>query len=616
MPRYHRSVFALIALVFTSAARLIGASTSPAQTVEKWDTLTLSFRGPEATESGELNPFTDVGLSVKFIHDDVEYRIPGFYAADGNAAETGADTGNVWQVRFTPDRVGDWTWSAQMLSGPDAVLADDATAEYLEPHELEQSTGEFVVVPSAAEGRDFRAHGRLHVDTSTGYFVFQDSDRHWLKGGADSPENLLGYQDFDGSYRHSEEFREGENRPNESLHTYSPHVGDWRDGDPTWQSGKGKGLIGALNYLASTGMNAVYFLTLNIDGDGKDVWPYLNHTHRDRFDCSKLDQWEIVFQHMSRLGLLMHVVTQETENERLLDGGFTGRERRIYYRELIARFGHHLGLVWNLGEENGPANFSPHGQTTAQQKAMADYFKATDAYQHPVVVHTHSTAEGKTHIQGPLLKHPALDGVSFQVDEPERVHAETLYWKQRSRESGHPWLITMDEIGPWHTGAVPDADDPAHDSLRHHVLWGSLMAGAAGVEWYFGARYDHNDLSAEDWRSRANLWSQTRHALDFFRRLPFAHMTSADDLTDRPDDHILAYPDIVYALYLPDSADTNLNLGSTTHDFTVQWFDPVAGGDLRPGDTATIRGPGSVSIGRPPERSAPHQDWAVLIRRH
>jgi hypothetical protein len=57
-------------------------------------------------------------------------------------------------------------------------------------------------------------------------------------------------------------------------------------------------MIGALNYLNSVGVNSAYMLTLNILGDGKDVWPFTDHNERYRFDCSKLDQWEIVFDHM------------------------------------------------------------------------------------------------------------------------------------------------------------------------------------------------------------------------------------------------------------------------------------------------------------------------------
>ena len=53
-----------------------------------------------------------------------------------------------------------------------------------------------------------------------------------------------------------------------------------------------------------------------------------------RYDCSKLDQWEIVFEHADRLGLFLHFKTQETEvdNEAAFafDGsGEVGQERRL-----------------------------------------------------------------------------------------------------------------------------------------------------------------------------------------------------------------------------------------------------------------------------------------------
>jgi len=47
-------------------------------------------------------------------------------------------------------------------------------------------------------------------------------------------------------------------------------------------------------------------------------------------------------------------VLHETEaaNENLHDDGTLGVERKLYYRELVARFGHHLAVFWNIGEEN------------------------------------------------------------------------------------------------------------------------------------------------------------------------------------------------------------------------------------------------------------------------
>lgn len=58
-----------------------------------------------------------------------------------------------------------------------------------------------------------------------------------------------------------------------------------------------------------------------------------------------------------------------------LDCGNAGPERRLYIRELVARFGYELALNWNLGEENT--------QTTVQQRAMIQYIHDVDPYDPP-----------------------------------------------------------------------------------------------------------------------------------------------------------------------------------------------------------------------------------------
>ena len=129
---------------------------------------------------------------------------------------------------------------------------------------------------------------------------------------------------------------------------------------------KAKGLIGAINYIASTGCNAISFLTYNAGGDGDNVWPFVKRDDKMHYDCSKLDQWNIVFDHAQRKGVFLHFKMQENElddNRRgskkeagivpeSMDGGELGPERKLYCRELVARFGHHQALNWNLGEEN------------------------------------------------------------------------------------------------------------------------------------------------------------------------------------------------------------------------------------------------------------------------
>lgn len=580
---------------------------------QRHHTVTLSFEGPETSEKADDNPFLNYRLVVQFQNENREYTVRGFYAADGNAAETSAEAGNIWQVRFTPDKLGKWSYAAQLHHGKEIALEKENTNG--EPIPLENATGEFKVIESDKKGKDFRANGRLIAEQ--GYFRFKDSGKFWLKGGADSPENLLAFEDFDGTYRMETSSDDGEAKTNDTLHTYTPHLKDWEEGDPTWKNGKGKGLIGALNYLASKDMNVVYFLTNNILGDGKDVWPYSDPNDFTRFDVSKMEQWEIVFKHMQSKGILMHMVLQETENETMLDNGDTGSMRQLYLRELMARFGHHLALKFNLGEENGYAEFTPISQNDAQRKAMTSFLTEIDPYDHPIVLHTHSHEPHRTNVLDSIVGFNYLDGLSLQVDKREGAAGVTSSWKNKARATGHDWMITMDEIGMWHTGARSDSLDGDHDSLRRYVLWGTLLSGAAGVEWYFGANNRYNDLNTEDWRTRDRLWEITDHALDFFQEhLPYSEMWPAHNLINSNDAYCFEKSGEVYAIYIPDSKNYILDLNGIAGEFDLKWYDLAKGGELQEGSKSTLTGGSKQALGAPPQINDNSQtkDWVALIR--
>jgi hypothetical protein len=580
--------------------------------LRKWHTLTLTFNGPDTDENAEPNPFTDYRLLVTFTHDSAQYKVPGFYAANGNAAETGAENGNKWQVRFTPDHEGTWTYRASFRQGKNIAVSDEP--DMGSPVFFDGDSGTFKVGPTNKTGNDFRGKGRLRY-TGKRYLQFAETREYFLKGGADSPENFLAYEDFDStSYKGDSEQRMGEAAPLASLHQYKKHIRDWATGDPVWKGGKGKAIIGALNYLASRGMNSVYFLTMNIGGDGRDVWPYTDYEERLRFDCSKLDQWEKVFAHMDKLGIMLHVVTQETENELLLDSGNTDLERKLYYRELIARFGHHLAITWNMGEENGYADFTTGAQTTEQQKDMIKYMKQHDPYKNFVVLHTHSNPRYRYAVLDNLLGFKYLDGPSIQIKNPLNAHKECLTWIQKSGKAGKQWIVNIDEIGPNWRGVDPDDRIINNqDTVRKYVLWACLMAGGGGAEWYFGFKNHNNDLGCEDWRSRERMWDYTRIAIEFFRNyLPFAEMEPADGLTDNPSDYCLAQPGKVYAIYLPFTSDTKIDLTQEEETFELMWYNPRKGGNLLKGSVARVTGGKSQFIGNPP--ADPHLDWTVLLR--
>ncbi|WP_111706829.1 DUF5060 domain-containing protein [Lutibacter citreus] len=562
--------------------------------LKKWHKVTLVLTGDELSENDAENPFLNYRLNVTFKNKEKEYTIPGFYAADGNAAETSATKGSIWKVRFTPDAVGEWTYKVSFRKGKIIAVSDNLEAG--NPVDFDGEKGTFTITESDKTGTDFRAKGRLNV-TNKGYLQFADSKEYFLKGGADSPENFLGYYDFDQT---------------PPSHKYEAHAKDWKNGDPTWKNGKGKNMIGALNYLASKGMNSVYFLTMNVQGDGKDVWPWTDENERYRFDCSKLDQWEIVFDYMDKMGLMLHIVTQETENELLLDIGETKTQRKLYYRELIARFSHHLGVTWNLGEENGPLSWTPKGQTNKDREDMARYLKSNDPYKNLVVLHTHANLKDQDLYLNPLLGFDPLDGPSLQTHHPADVHDDIVKWIDKSRKAGKKWVVCQDEIGPADTGAKPDADDPEHNEIRHEVLWGNLMAGGAGVEWYFGYKYAHNDLNCEDWRSRDLLWDQTKIALDFFQKyVPFTNMKSADGLTDIKNDYVLAENGVNYVIYLPKVVETTIDLTGSANKYSIKWYNPRTGGILQKGSVKTIKGGSKVSIGFPPTKE---KDWVALIK--
>lgn len=561
--------------------------------LKKWHEVTLSFEGELLSENDASNPFLNYRLNVYFKNKGKTYLVPGFYAADGNAAETSATKGRVWQVRFMPDMVGEWSYEVSFRKGVNVAVSDDIHAG--EAVAFDGLQGTFTIGEADDEGSSFRTKGRL-IYTGDRYLKYADTNEAFLKGGAGSPENFLAYYEFDQT---------------PASHKFEPHAKDWRQGDPTWKDGKGKNIIGALNYLANKGMNSVYFLTMNVQGDGNDVWPWTNKHERYRFDCSKLDQWEVVFDHMDDLGILLHIITQETENELLLDIGETKTQRKLYYRELIARFAHHLGMTWNLGEENGVVGWSPKGQTDADKKAMAAYIKTHDSYQNLVVLHTHANVNAQNWYLTPQLGFEYIDGPSLQTKLPSKVHDISLKWINESADFGKQWVVCQDEIGPANTGAKPDADDSQHDTMRSQVLWGNLMAGGAGVDWYFGYKYAHHDLNCEDWRSRNNLWEQTKHALDFFHKyMPFEIMSCKDELTENKNDFVFAKVGQVYAVYLPEVVETFLDLPGDTK-YTVSWYNPKEGGALKNGTKKKVKAGEHMSIGFPPSKKG---DWVALVK--
>lgn len=575
--------------------------------LRQWHAVTLDIQGVYSDEACTTNPFLDYRMTVEFSHSPSgkSYLIQGYFAADGDAAETSATGGNIWRCHFVPDETGTWDYRVSFRTGSQIAISNDTTAGA--PVSFDGLTGSFSIAQTNKTGRDFRAHGFLQYVGSR-YLQFSGSQKYFIKGGADAPENLLAYEDFD-------------NTPDYGgyLKSWSPHLKDWKTGDPQWQSGKGRELIGALNYLAEKGANTFSFLTMNINGDDENVFPYIHDNgasgpqeDRRRFDISKLSQWEIIFSHADQLGLHLQFKTQETENDQLLDGGQLGVERKLYYRELVARFSHHLGLTWNLGEENDIwTELNDPTQTYVQ--SYSEYLRSIDPYQHHISIHSYTTQQDDVFM--PLLgQNSALTGPSIQTGWG-RVHDDTKKWVELSEVAGFPWVVSNDEQGPAQNGVPPDpgyngfvqTSGASQDAIRREVLWGNLMAGGAGVEYYFGYGFPESDLLCEDWRSRDAMWEYTSHALHFFQtHLPFWDMENLDDLVS--EGFCFGKKDEVYAIYVENGTKLP-TVDLPNKDFDLSWYDPRNGGGLQ--NTVTIKGQAGFSVPSPPTSGS--NDWVVLF---
>jgi len=597
--------------------------------LKKWHKITLTFEGPESSETGTPNPFLDYRFNVEFAHkkSGKTYLVPGYFAADGNAAHTSATSGNKWRVHFAPDKTGEWTYTASFYEYPYVAVSEMKVPAkrkgYGKTGYMHGATGSFKVSVTDKRGNDFRAKGRLQVGGDR-YLRFAETGDIFFKCGPDAPENIFAYQDFDGTFHNDGHFNKGTfgDLGTEGVKTWEAHLQDWQEGDPTWgDDERGKALIGAVNYLADKGMNAFSFLTMNIVGDDENVFPYIDYDTHDRMDVSKLDQWEIVFEHASALGIFLHFKTQEAENQGLLDGGGLGAMRRLYYRELIARFGHHLALNWNMGEEIGEWQPAPRTapQFQHQRLAMADYFYQHDPYRHHVVIHNGNWFDDLYGVDS------RYTGASLQTNMTDfhRVHGQVLRVLSESEKAGKVWAVAVDEPGDAGFSLVPDNDDPSHDNARKNALWGGFLAGAWGLEWYFGYRAAHSDLTCEDWRSRDLFWDQCKIALDFFNQndLPYAKMKSMDTLIvdngptveSGEGDYCMALPGDSYIVYVKDGDAVSLTLEKGTYG--LKWYNPREGGKLLRGEVSRIQAKetGGHSLGLPPVEDG--KDWVALIRK-
>ncbi len=596
-----RNLVLLVLLTGSVFSAEIEGERNPDGSFKKWHRIEVVLEGPELQESSST--FRDFRLDVVFSSPSgKEYRVPGFFDADGNAANTSATRGNKWKARFTGGEEGEWSYKVSFVKGKNVAAKLSGGKGGLAP---DGESGRFIIGAQDKGGEDFRAKGKLEY-VGEHYLRFANGD-YFIKVGANSPEVLLEYGEFDGTPGHKSDL-------------FSPHIKHWKSGDPTWSDGKGKGIIGLVNYLADFGLNSHYFLCMNAYGDGREAWPWTGEDDIDVYDVSKLAQWEVLFTHFDRMGLMVHFQLSESENTNYLeerDGkGDFANARKILYREMVARFGHHLAITWNVGEENQAKGEGFHTPNThAQRKEFASWIRKLTYYNDHISLHN-GPGGVFNDIFPQLIGYKNLTGPSLQtyLVRPEKRkhnmlnnHGEVLKWINESSESGHKWVVSVDE--PW-WGKRPDG---LVDIIRKEAVWGALLAGGH-MEFYTGK----DDVKHIDYHIYEDCWKAMGIAARFMNEHladEVAEMKSIDDIVFGDENWALANVGQTYLLYLKNGGEARVDLSAAVgRTFSVQWFNPHTGGRLIEGSPKRVHGGSEgVALGFPPNSA--DQDWVVLLKR-
>ena len=498
----------------------------------QWSKIEISFNGPDSTANNPAtNPFT-VQVDVTFKGPQNQtYVVPAFYDGDGK----GGSTGNIWKVRFSPDSAGDWSF---VSSSPEPKLI--------------MYTGKFKVtsapVPGAEQIVDLSLLGRLV--SGGGHYLRFSSGKYWVKGGIDDPENFIGAA-----------------------------IGNW-------DSKKA-----AIDYLSTKGVNSIYVITNNIDGDRNDSWPWLGETpqkakeNSDRFDIQKLQQWEDFFSYTQSKGIVLNIVLND-------DSCWHGYNHDLYYREMVARFGYHPGIIWNIGEEANEI------YSDAEQISLAAKMRSLDPFKHPVTVNRGSP--------WPFIGNPNFDLTSVQVgdgsldftnEQLADLNQVVNDLRVKSEVAGKSIPVMIDEIA-----RVTQVNEVTRYKLRSQVLYPIYLAGGNYELHYYDAYYGTGTLTMQNLEPMLTDMQFARH---FLESLPFEIMQPCNDML--PDKNVVCFGKAgdLYAIYLPKGGGITIDLQSVPGSYDASWFDPRTG---------TEKSIGSISGGKLVSLNAPDNlDWALKL---
>lgn len=586
----------LLQRVFLTSLGLFLVLTQPslAQQVtgslKKWQPVTIDFTGPQTAETAtNPNPFLDYRFNLQLTAPSgTQHMVPGYYAGDGRGGTSGA----LWRVKFVPDEVGTWNFVASFRQGANLAISSDAGAG--SPAGFNATTGTMTITTADPQAPGNWRKGLLQY-VGKHHYQFQNGE-YFLKNGINSPENFFAFKGFDNTNDANGSF----------VHEYAAHKQHWRTGNPTFGANPelSKNIIGAINYLSDQGINAIYTMLMNIGGDGGDTYPYISTANtvdaKSHFDVSKLDQWQVVMEYAQSKGMLLHLVLSEAEasNANWLDLGGFGVERKLLFRELLARYGYLPAVQWNLREENTWAS------TLVQE--MAVYLQSLSSRGDLIGIHNPVGAglnsfDFQFHWMygNPLFSFASVQ--FYEADMKESLKRAV----ERSSSAGRPWMVGMDEPDQ------PSSEDNAEARRKDLMYYVYMNKGQ--LEWYQGL---DQDTRAEDFTDEEPLWRFSRLANQAFvsSGLPYWQMIDADSLIENGGGEVLADPGRDYLLWYRNLRTLGrLNLSGVAGTFKVRWYNPRTG--VWSAYQETFPGGVATNVPNPPDNQNRDEDWLAHVHR-
>ena len=544
-------------------------------TFKKWEEITLDFTGSHnpMSETSTPNPFMDYRLNVTITNGIKTYQIPGYFIGNGSGS-----LGNKWRIHFMADSEGTWSYTADLRTGTNVAVNTGGTNVPITPN-----SGTFVVSGESTLGGFYTNCGKLRY-VGKHYLQCAKTGRSWIKGGTNSPENWLAGAD----------------------------------------TGNEANIKNALNYLSSQKVNNIYFLPNNIGGDGRgDTHPFVfNYTTNSnvtydnlvRYKTTRLNKWNDIFKYAIEKDIALEFVLNEIEDgNRLLLGPNLTNQRKLFYREMVARYSHHPAVRWIITEENAFSN--------TNLISFAGYIKSIDPYQNPIAVHT--PLDYLDFYEG-LIGNPSFDSASIQFstfkDSADNASIFSETWRKKSKEKNRSWVIDLDEAILKEDQRYGLRKENMAD-LRKRVLYPGYFSGS-NISWYYG--YDHDlGISMFKFQDREPMWQWMWYARKLLLEFPdIDQFIPGDELVTSQNfgggkAQVYYNPGKVYLIYMANTTNgenLKINLNSASGKaLTLRWYNPRTG--EYSGSAQNINGSSSISINQSPSASTgDRDDWVVVIK--